>query len=153
MAFTGSFKCTAGKLALIKGEVLIGHTFKLALYSNTATLDATTAAYVAGGGATGELATLNGYTLAGLTVVPSAATGTGSPLPTTMVYWDIVTDPQWTVTGGGFTCRGALLYDDTHASDVAIAVIDFGSDQVVTAGTFTIVLPDPTKETPLLAFD
>lgn len=105
-----------------------GHTFKTALYTSAATLSKATTAY----SATNEISG-TGYVAAGTAVAPATPV-----LSTDTVVFDWA-DASW--AGATFTARGCLLYDDTHASDASVFVLDFGGDQSVTAGTFTIQWP------------
>ena len=104
-------------------------TFKIALFTNAATLDATTTAY----------STLNevvgtGYTAGGNTLSISAnPTSTG-----TTAFLDFA-DTTW--TSATITARGAMIYLADGGTNPAIAVLDFGSDKTSTAGDFTIVFP------------
>ena len=104
-------------------------TFKSALFTNAATLDATTTAY----------STLNevvgtGYTAGGNTLTISAnPTSTG-----TTAFLDFA-DTTW--TSATITARGAMIYLADGGTNPAIAVLDFGSDKTSTAGDFTIVFP------------
>lgn len=147
MAFTGSYKCTTGKTGFLSGTILIGHTFKVALYTSAATnVDATTTGYAAGAVVpTGECAAAGGYAAGGVSIGSPTAGVKG-----TAAYLDFTTDASWTIAGT-LTARGALLYDSTV--DQAVLIIDFGSDMTVTAGTFKIVWPVPSSETPVIIID
>jgi hypothetical protein len=126
------------KLDILKGGIRFGgtatDTFKVALYTSSATLDATTTAY----SATNEISG-TGYSAGGTAVVPTlSAAGTTT-------YIDF-TDAQWTTAT--FTARGMMLYrsgagggGNGTTTDLAIGIWDFGSDKSVSAGTFTIVMP------------
>jgi hypothetical protein len=134
MAFTGSFFCTSAKkelaMAVHNFSASGGHTFKIALYDNTATLTAASTVYTT----SGELAAAGGYTTAGQALasnIDPATTGTTA-------FWSWSANPQW--TSATFTAYGALIYNSS-ASNKAIAVLDFGGAKPVSAGTFTIVLP------------
>lgn len=106
-----------------------GDTFKVALYTSSASLGAATTAY----SGTNEVANGNGYTTGGeaLTSVTPTSSGTTAILDFADVSW----------TSATFVTRGMLIYNDTHGSNAAVAVWDFGSDQTVTAGTLTIQFP------------
>ncbi len=136
MAFTGSYVCTVFYTGLLNADYdFSADTFRMALYDSTASLTAATTAYTA----TGELAAAGGYTPGGEVMtmaVSTAATANG-----TVVIVDF-TDVSW--AAATFTARGALVYDDTAAGNPAVAVIDFGGDKTVTAGTFTVQAPSPT---------
>lgn len=132
------------KLDILKAAIRFGgtatSTFKIALYTSSATLDATTTAY----SATNEISG-TGYSAGGVAVTPTLSSA-GS---TTYVDFS---DAQW--TSASFTARGCLLYDDTTTNggttDCAIAIWDFGSDKTVSSGTFTIVMPTADTSNALL---
>lgn len=134
MAFTGSFMCTSFKKELATATHNFaasgGHTFKIALYDNSATLTAATTAYTT----SGELAATGGYTTAGNALASNIDPATSS----TTAFWSWSANPQW--TSATFTAYGALIYN-TSASNKAVAVLDFGGAKPVSSGTFTIVLP------------
>jgi len=103
-------------------------TFKIALFTSSATLDATTTAY-----ATTNEVTGTGYTAGGNTLTISTnATSSG-----TTAFLDFA-DTTW--SSATITARGALIYK-SGGTNPAIAVLDFGSDKTSTAGDFTIVFP------------
>ena len=129
-----------------KRDVMLGlhdldtDTIKIALYTSSATLNATTTAY----SATNEVANGNGYTTGGVTLA-NASVITNS----TSGCFDS-DNPEW--TSATFTARGALIYNDTE-SDLAIAVLDFGGDFAVAGGTFRIVFPAQTANTAIVRID
>ena len=130
MAITQAM-CTSFKEDLFnKEQDLDTDTIKIALYTSSATLDASTTAYTATNEVTGTGYSAGGETLANSTVATSGTTA----------YVDF-DNPEW--TGASFTARGALIYNDTTAGDNAIAVLDFGGDFTVSSGTFRIVFPAP----------
>ena len=103
--------------------------FKIALYTNSATLGATTTAYSATNEVSGT-----GYVAAGNTLTISAnpaSTGTTAFLDFADTTWSTAT----------ITARGALIYLSNGGTNPAVAVLDFGSDKTSTAGDFTIVFP------------
>jgi hypothetical protein len=104
-----------------------GNSFKLALYTSSATLGATTTAFTTTGQASGTNYTSGGATLTSVTPTTSGTTAL-------VDFADLVFG---TAT---ITARGAMIYNDTQ-SDKAVAVIDFGGDKTSTAGNFTIVFP------------
>lgn len=143
MAITQAM-CTSFKQELLEGiHVFTGaspDTFKLALYTSAATIGATTTAYTASNEvpASGTYAA-GGGTLTGTTVTTPAVPGT-----TVVVdFADI------SFSGATITARGALIYNSTKANR-AVAVLDFGSDKIVTGGTFTIQFPTPDATSGLL---
>jgi len=135
MAITQAM-CTSFKEDLFNKEMDLGNggdEIKIALYTSSATLDATTTAYSATNEITntaGSAYTAGGYVLQNQVVDTSGTTA----------YFD-ADDPEW--TNASFTTAGALIYNNTLAGNNAIAVLNFGGDFTVTAGTFRIVFPDP----------
>ena len=132
MAFSGNYMCTSFKQEILQGvhdfTASTGDTFKLALYTSSATLDASTTAYSVTNEASGS-----GYSAGGgaLTNVTPTTSGT-----TAFTDFDDLTFSAATITA-----RGALIYNDTAAGDPAVVVLDFGSDKTSTSGDFTIVFP------------
>ena len=116
------------------GATPAGSVFKIALYSNSTTIDTTTAAY---GGPSNELAATGGYSTGGNTL-----TNTGVGVSTVTSFTDF-TDTSW--TSASFTCRGCLIYNSSTitglTADAAVCSIDFGGDKTVSSGTFTIQFP------------
>lgn len=112
-------------------------TFKIALYTAAATLDASTAVYnpAATGQVVGTGYTIGGNTLT-ISVTPVAANNIAG-VPTS--YWSFA-NTSW--PGASFTARGALIYNSTKGNR-SVAVLDFGSDKVVVGDTFTIIFPTP----------
>ena len=130
MAITQAM-CTSFKEDLFQKEQdLDTDTIKIALYTSSATLDASTTAYTTSGEVSGTGYSAGGVTLTGATIGTSGTTA----------YVDF-DDPEWTTAS--FTTAGALIYNDTTAGDNSIAVLSFGGDFTVTAGTFRIVFPAP----------
>tara|TARA_R110000796_G_scaffold166750_1_gene283672 strand:+ start:1179 stop:1607 length:429 start_codon:yes stop_codon:yes gene_type:complete len=123
--------CTSFKKALLDGEMDFsgntGQTYKIALYTNSATLNATTTAYAT----TNEVSGTN-YTAGGNTLTLVAATTSG-----TTAFIDFA-DSTWSTST--ITARGALIYT-TANSNAAVAVLDFGADKSSTAGDFKIIFP------------
>jgi hypothetical protein len=133
MAITSAI-CTSFKQELLVGThnftASSGNSFKLALYTSSATLGAGTTAYVTTGQATGTNYTAGGSALTNVTPVASGTTA-------------IVDFADLTFGTATVTARGCLIYNDTN-SDKAVAAIDFGGDKTSTAGDFTIVFPSAT---------
>ena len=132
MAFTGNFLCTSFKVELLKGihnfSASGGDTFKIALYTSSATLDASTTAYSATNEVSGT-----GYTAGGNTLTNVDPTSSG-----TTAYLDF-DDTTWSTAT--ITARGALIYNSSAVGNPAVAVLDFGADKTSTAGDFTVVFP------------
>ena len=133
MAITSAI-CTSFKQELLVGThnftASSGNTFKLALYTSSATLGAGTTAYSDTNEVSGTNYTAGGNALTNVT-------------PTTSGTTAIVDFADLTFGTATVTARGCLIYNDTN-SDKAVAAIDFGGDKTSTAGNFTIVFPSPT---------
>ena len=133
MAITSAI-CTSFKQELLVGThnftASSGNTFKLALYTSSATLGAGTTAYSATNEVSGTNYTAGGGTLTSVT-------------PTTSGTTAICDFADLTFGTATITSRGMLIYNSS-ASDKAVAAIDFGGDKTSTAGNFTIVFPSPT---------
>lgn len=113
-----------------------GDTFRIALYTSSATLGTGTTAYTTSNEVTGT-----GYTAGGNTL-----TNLGTFLSTGTAYIDW-SDTTW--TSSTITARGALVYNSTN-SDRAVIVLDFGTDKSSTAGDFTIIFPTPSAASAIL---
>ena len=107
-----------------------GNSFKLALYTSSATLGAATTAFTTTGQASGTNYTSGGNALTNITPVLSGTTAVCD-------FADLV------FSTATVTSRGCMIYNDTNA-DKAVCVIDFGADKTSTAGDFTVVFPSPT---------
>ena len=138
MAFSGNFMCTSFKKELLYGvhdfDLFSGDTFKIALYTNSASFDAATTAYTTSNEVSGT-----GYSAGGgaLTNVDPTSSGTTA-----------LTDFQdETFSTATITARGALIYNTTpntaslSVTNPTVVVLDFGGDKTSTAGDFTIVFP------------
>lgn len=135
-AITQAF-CTSAKQEFLGGEHEAADTYKIALFTSSATLDATTTAYSTTNEITGTGYTAGGVTLAGYTRSTSGTTA----------WIDWTTDPSW--ASATITARGAVIYNSTNANK-ALCVLDFGADQTSTNGTFTIVFPAAAAGTALI---
>ena len=106
------------KLAIINGEVdFNADSFKINLYTSASNANTLTAGTIdALTDITNQVATANGYTqdTKAITISTSQSGGT--------VTVDEITNPSWTASGGSIVARFAVIYDDTHASDLPIAV-------------------------------
>jgi hypothetical protein len=117
-------------------------TFKVALYTAAANLDATTAVYATGGEVTGAGYTAGGNTLV-ISVTPVAANNfAGTPTS----YWSFA-NTSW--TNATFTARGALIYNATEGNK-SVAVLDFGADKTVNNDTFQIIFPTPDANSAII---
>ena len=130
MAITQTM-CTSFKKALLDGEMDFSsntsQTFKIALYTSSATLDATTTAY----STSNEVSGTN-YSAGGNTLTVTAPTTSG-----TTAFLDF-SDTTWATAT--ITARGALIYQ-SGGSNPAVAVLDFGSDKTTTSSDFTVQFP------------
>ena len=123
--------CTSFKSGLLKGEHdLSSDTIKLALYTSSASLSESTTAYSVTDETSGTGYTAGGATLSGVSISTSGEIA--------YVDW---TDAVFSSANFNTTVRGALIYNDTHASDASICVLDFGVDKVTTGADFTIEFP------------
>ena len=105
-----------------------GNSFKLALYTSSATLGAATTAYSATNEASGTNYTAGGAALTNVTPTTSGTTA----------FTDF---NDLTFSTATITANGALIYNDTAAGDPAVVVLAFGGDKTSTAGDFTIQFP------------
>ena len=127
MAITQAI-CTVFKQDLMSpGGNLAAQTLKCALYTNAATLDATTSVYI-----TTEEVTGGNYTVGGNTLTNVAISVDGT---TAIFDADNVTFPNATISA-----QAALLYNNSSAN-AAIAVLDFGGVKTSTNGTFELQFP------------
>tara|TARA_B100000029_G_scaffold78522_1_gene70020 strand:- start:4339 stop:4755 length:417 start_codon:yes stop_codon:yes gene_type:complete len=124
------------------GATPAGNVFKIALYTNSATIDTTTTAY---GGPSNEISG-TGYTSGGNTL-----TNTGVGTTTTVSYTDF-SDTSW--TSASFTARGCLIYNSSTVTglttNAAVCAVDFGGDKTVSSGTFTIQFPTNDSSSAIL---
>jgi len=129
---------TQAMCSSFKGEVMqalhdfdvAANTFKLALYTSSATLDASTTVY----SSSNEVPNSGSYTAGGGTLTNQGVTVSG-----TTGFTDFA---DLSFTSATITARGALIYNSTNG-DRAVCVLDFGGDKTSTAGTFTIIFPTP----------
>jgi hypothetical protein len=131
MAITQAL-CTSFKVEILQGihnfTASTGDVFKLALYTSSANLGASTTVY----SSSNEVANSGTYTAGGgaLTNITPTSSGTTAFLD----FADI------SFTSATITARGALIYNSSK-SNRAVAVLDFGSDKISTTGTFTVQFP------------
>lgn len=129
--------CTSFKADLFGGvQDLDTDVIKIALYTSTANLDASTTAYTTSNEVVGT-----GYTAGGNTLSGAAISSSG-----TTAFVDF-SDTSWSTAT--ITARGALIYNSSK-SNKAIAVLDFGSDRSSSGGTFTIQFPAATASDAIL---
>jgi len=123
--------CTSFKQEILVGThnftATSGNTFKLALYTSSASLGASTTAYSTSNEVSGT-----GYTAAGAALTSVTPTSSGT---TALCDFSDLTFSSSTITA-----NGALIYNDTQ-SDKAVCTLAFGGDKTSTAGDFTIQFP------------
>ena len=108
-----------------------GNTFKVALFTSSASLGAGTTAYADSNQVSGTGYSAGGNTLTNVTPTTSSTTALTDFADTT---WSSST----------ITARGALIYNSSTtagSANRAVAVLDFGSDKTTSAGDFTITFP------------
>ena len=111
------------------------NTFKIALYTAAADINASTTVYSTTNEVTGT-----GYTAGGNTLVISTSPTSGnnsSSIPTAYISF---TNTSW--TSASFTARAALIYNSSQ-SNKSVAILDFGTDKTVSNDTFQIIFPTP----------
>ena len=139
MAITQSM-ATSFKKELLEGKHNFlasgGNSFKLALYTSSATMGAATTAFTTTNQAAGTNYTSGGNAL---TNVNPASSGTTA-------FTDFADLTFGTAT---ITARGCMIYNDTNG-DKSVASIDFGGDKTSTAGDFTIVFPAAAASTAII---
>lgn len=125
--------CTSFKVGILDGTFDFSsgtsQTFKIALFTSAATLDASTTAYSTSNETSGT-----GYTAGGNTLTISTnptSSGTTAYLSFSNTTWSTAT----------ITARGALIYLANGTTNPSVAVLDFGGDKTSTAGDFTINFP------------
>tara|TARA_R100000664_G_C2755564_1_gene143295 strand:- start:19 stop:492 length:474 start_codon:yes stop_codon:yes gene_type:complete len=145
MAFDGNFMCTSFKqellLAVHDFHYSGGDTFKIALYTNSATLNADTTAYSSSNECSGT-----NYTAGGGSLALTSATYPNTSGTTAFVTFDNETWGSSTISNA----RGALIYNSTPSANdkggssltnPAVCVLDFGSDKSSSSGDFTVTFP------------
>ena len=135
MAITQAI-CTSFKQELLQAKhdftASTGHTFKLALFTSSATLGASTTDY-----ATTNEVSGTGYTAGGgsLTAVTPTTSGTTA-------FTDF---SDLTFSSATITAAGALIYNTTtgggSSTTDAVVVLSFGADKTSTSGDLTIQFP------------
>ena len=108
-----------------------GNTFKIALYTSSSTMSASTTAYTT----TNEVSGTN-YSAGGnsLTNVDPSTSGTTALTDFADTTWSDAT----------ITANGALIYNSSTtagSANRAVVVLAFGGDKTSTAGDFTITFP------------
>ena len=132
MAFDGNFMCTSFKQELMEAVHNFknsgGNTFRLALYTNSATFTASTTAYTSSNEVSGT-----GYTAKG-----NDLTRVDPPTSSTTAFTDFA-DTTW--SSSSITARGGLLFNDSASGDPSVIILDFGADKTSSSGDFTVAFP------------
>tara|TARA_Y100001937_G_scaffold108324_1_gene151889 strand:+ start:26 stop:463 length:438 start_codon:yes stop_codon:yes gene_type:complete len=133
MAITSAI-CNSFKQELLVGThnftATTGNTFKIALFTSSATLGASTTAFSTSNEITNSSGTA--YTSGGATLT--------SVTPTLDSSTAVCDFSDVSFTSASFTANGALIYNSSQ-SNKAVAAIAFGGDKTVSSGTFTIQFP------------
>lgn len=135
MAITQAM-CTSFKVELLQGKhdftASSGHTFKLALFTSSASLGAATTDYSTSNEVSGTGYSAGGSALTSVTPVSSGTTAFGD-------FADL------TFSSATITANGAIIYNTTtgggSGTTDAVVVLAFGGDKTSTAGDFTIQFP------------
>ena len=125
-----------------------GNSFKIALFTSSATLSKSTTAYTAPADGTADptntyevTSTSSGYTTGGKSLTASA-----DPVLSGDTACVKFADISW--TSASFTARGCLIYNSTavtgFTTNRAVCAVNFGADKTVTSGTFTVQFPAQT---------
>lgn len=132
MAITQAM-CTSFKVGILGADFDFdtgtSQTFKIALYTSSASLSAATTAYTSSNEVSGTGYSAGGQALT-ISQVPTSS-GTTAFIDFSDVTWTTAT----------ITARGALIYLANGTTNPAVAVLDFGGDKTSTAGNFTIQFP------------
>ena len=140
MAITQTM-CTSFKKALLDGEMDFSantnQAYKIALYTNSASLGATTTVYTTANEASGT-----GYIAGGVTL-------TISTVPTTSGTTAFLSFSNATWANSTITARGALIYQN-GGTKPAVAVLDFGSDKSTSGTTFQVTFPSANATTAIV---
>ena len=144
MAFTGNWTTNTFKTGLLDGVYNFNtgttQVFKIALYTNVATLDATTTAYTS----TGEVVA-SGYTAGGQTLVVAQIPTIGNATGAATTYLSF----ENAVFNSALTARGALIYLANGTTNPTVCVLDFGADKT-SASTLTVQFPAVTNTSAII---
>ena len=135
--------CNSFKTEILKAvhnfTASTGNTFKIALFTSSATLGAGTTAYAATG--------MNEMSGTGYTAGGKALTSVTPSLDSTTACCDF-DDISW--TSATFTANACLIYNDSASGDPAVCAVAFGGDKTVSSGTFTIQFPAAAATTAIV---
>jgi len=108
-----------------------GNTFRMALYTDSASFTAATTAYTSSNEITNDAG--SAYTAKG-----ESLTRVDPTTSSTTAYTDFA-DVSWSTAT--FSAMGAMIFNDSHTGDAAVVILDFGALKTATAGTFTVAFP------------
>ena len=145
MAITSAI-CNSFKQEILVGThnftASSGNSFKIALFTSSATLSKSTTAYTAP--ADGSATPTNTHEVSsdgtGYTTGGNALTSTTPVLSGDTACCKFA---DTSISSASFTARGCLIYNSS-ASNKAVCAVNFGADKTVTSGTFTIQFPAQT---------
>jgi hypothetical protein len=136
--------CTSFKRELLEGVHNFknsgGDTFKLALFTSSASLGAGTTAYASSG--INEVANGNGYSTGGNTLTRVDPTTSG-----VTAFTDFA---NTTFSNSTITANGAMIYNDSASGDPAVIILAFGSNKSSSSGDFTVQFPTPDASTAII---
>ena len=129
--------CTSFKKELLEGVHNFknsgGNTFKLALFTESASLGAATTAYASSG--INEVENGNGYSTGGNTLTRVDPTTSG-----VTAFTDFA---NTTFSNSTLTANGAMIYNDSASGDPAVIILAFGNNKSSSSGDFTVQFPTP----------
>ena len=145
MAITSAI-CNSFKQEILVGThnftASSGNSFKIALFTSSATLSKSTTAYTAPSDGTASptnthevSSTSTGYTTGGNALTSTTPVLSGDTA--------CVKFADTSISSASFTARGCLIYNSSQ-SNKAVCAVNFGADKTVTSGTFTIQFPAQT---------
>ena len=136
--------CTSFKKELLEGVHNFknsgGNTFKLALFTESASLDAATTAYASSG--INEVENGNGYSTGGNTLTRVDPTTSG-----VTAFTDFA---NTTFSNSTLTANGAMIYNDSASGDPSVIILAFGSNKSSSSGDFTVQFPTPDASSAII---
>ncbi len=143
MAITQAM-CTSFKKEILeaKHNFLLsgGSTFKIPLYTSSASLGAATTAYTTSAEVSGTNYTAKGNSL---TRINPSTSGTTALTDFSDTTWSSST----------ITARGAMIFNEDASGDTSVLILDFGSDKSSSAGDFVIQFPAADASNAIIRID